>query len=104
MGDESPHPTSEGGTMNERLWDLYEQLCMVELVSLDEFVRRVKTGEFGEFPTDTMVSFLREIEANMLQNIQVKTMEHQVYADMADQVSEDTHKMFDELIEELRRS
>jgi len=55
--------------VNERLWDLYEQLCMVELVKLDEFVTRVKSGEFGEFPTEDMVSFLREIEGNMLQNI-----------------------------------
>lgn len=89
--------------MNERLWDLYEQLCMVEQVPLDEFVHRLKSGEFGEFPTDEVVSFLREIEANMLQNIQGKTMEHQAYAEMADEVSEQTQKMFEELIEELRR-
>lgn len=103
MGGKS-HLTSEGGTVNERLWELYEQLCMVELVKLDEFVARLKSGEFGEFPTEDVVSFLREIEANMLQNIEVKTMEHQSYAEMADQVSEDTHKMIDELIEDLRRS
>jgi len=103
MGDDS-HATSEGRTTNERLWELYEQLCMVEMVGLDEFVRRLKSDEFGEFPTDDVISFLREIEANMLQNIQVKTMEHQSYAEMADQVSEETQKMFDELIEDLRRS
>jgi hypothetical protein len=90
--------------MNERLWEIYEQLCMVEMVGLDEFVRRLKAGEFGEFPTDEVVSFLREIEANMLQNIQVKTMEHQAYAEMADEVSEQTQRMFDELIEEWRRA
>ncbi len=90
--------------MNERLWELYEQLCMVEMVPLSEFVHRVKSGEFGEFPTDEVISFLREIEANMLANIQVKTMEHQAYAEMADEVSEETQKMFEELIEELRRS
>jgi len=90
--------------MNERLWELYEQLCMVEMVPLDEFVRRVKSGELGDFPTEDMVSFLREVEANVLQNIQVKTQEHQRYAEMADEVSADTQKMFDELIEELRRS
>lgn len=89
--------------MNERLWDLYEQLCMVEMVPLEEFVHRLKAGEFGEFPTDEIVSFLREIEANMLQNIQVKTVEHQAYAEMADEVSEQTQKMFEELIEEVQR-
>ncbi len=89
--------------MNERLWDLYEQLCMIEMVPLEEFVHRVKSGEFGEFPTDEIISFLREIEANMLANIQVKTTEHQAYAEMADEVSEQTQKMFEDLIEELQR-
>jgi hypothetical protein len=89
--------------MNERLWEIYEQLCLVEMVPLPEFVSRVKTGEFGGFETEDVVEFLREIEANMLQNIQVKTMEHQTYAEMADEVSEDTQKMFEELIEDVRR-
>ncbi len=89
--------------MNERLWELYEQICMVEMVPLEEFVHRVKSGEFGEFPTDEIVSFLREIEANMLANIQVKTTEHQAYAEMADEVSEQTQKMFEDLIEELQK-
>lgn len=89
--------------MNERLWELYEQLCLVEMVPLPEFVGRLKAGEFGEFATEDVVEFLRGIEANMLQNIQAKTMEHQAYAEMADQVSEDTEKMFEELIDEVRR-
>ncbi len=89
--------------MHERLWEIYEQLCLVELLGLDEFVRRLKGGEFGEFPGEEVIGFLREIEANMLQNIQVKASEHQVYADMADEVSEETQKMFDELIEEYHR-
>lgn len=89
--------------MNERLWEIYEQVCMVELQGLDEFIRRLKSGEFGEFPTNDVVSFLREIEANMLQNIQVKTIEHDAYAEMAEEVSAETQKMFDELIEEFRR-
>ena len=89
--------------MNERLWEIYEQLCLVEMQSLEVFVRRLKSGEFGEFPTDEVIGFLREVEANMLQNIQVKTMEHQSYAEMADEVSEQTQRMFDDLIEEVRR-
>lgn len=89
--------------MNERLWEIYEQLCLVELVPLEEFVRRLKSSEFGEFPTDDVIAFLREIEANMLQNIQVKTQEHQTYADLADEVTEQTQRMFEDLIEEVRR-
>lgn len=89
--------------MNERLWEIYEQLCLVEMVPLDEFVRRLKSSEFGEFPIDDVIAFLREIEANMLQNIQVKTVEHQAYAELADEVSEQTRRMFEELIEDVRR-
>jgi hypothetical protein len=90
--------------MHERLWDIYEQLCQVELQGLDEFVRRIKSGEYGEFSSDDVIGLLREIEASMLQNIRVKTMEHQSYADMAEEVSEETQKMFEELIEEYRRA
>lgn len=89
--------------MHERLWEIYEQLCLVEMVPLDEFVRRLKSSEFGEFPIDDVIAFLREIEANMLQNIQVKAMEHRSYAEMADTVSEETQKMFDDLIEEVTK-
>jgi predicted RNA-binding protein with EMAP domain len=89
--------------MNERLWEIYEQICLVEMQSLEEFVRRLKSGEFGEFERADVIEFLREIEANMLQNIQVKTMEHQAYAELADEVAEQTQRMFDDLIEEVRR-
>lgn len=89
--------------MNERLWEIYEQLCLVEMVSLSDFVTRLKSGEFGEFLAGDIVGFLREIEANMLQNIQVKAMEHRSYAEMAETVSEETQKMFDDLIEEVTR-
>ncbi|MDR7471144.1 MAG: hypothetical protein QN175_10735 [Armatimonadota bacterium] len=90
--------------MNERLWEIYEQLCLVEMRGLDEFVRRVKGGEFGDFSRDDVIAFLREIEANMLDNIQTKAMEHHVYAEMAEEVSEQTQRMFDELIEEFERA
>jgi len=88
----------------ERLWEIYEQLCLVELRGLDEFVRRVKAGEFGEFPREDIVAFLREIEANMLDNIQTKAQEHDAYAEMADEVTAETQSMFDELIDELERA
>ena len=90
--------------MTERLWEIYEQLCQVEMRGLDEFVRRLKSGEFGDFPRDDVKAFLREIEATILDNIQTKVVEHYRYAEMADQVTEETHQMFDELIEEFERA
>jgi hypothetical protein len=86
--------------MTERLWEIYEQLCQVEMKGLDEFVRRLKAGEFGDFPRSDVVAFLREIEANMLDNIQTKAMEHHRYAEMADEVTDETRAMFDDLIED----
>jgi len=90
--------------MTERLWELYEQLCQVEMKGLDEFVRRLKAGAFGEFSRDDVIAFLREIEASMVDNIHTKAMEHHRYAEMEDQVSDETHRMFDELVEEFERA
>lgn len=88
--------------MNTRLWELYEQLCLEEMVSLPEFVSRLVGGEFGAFQPEEVIGFLRQIEANMLQNIQAKAMEHHTYAEMADQVSDETQTMFEELIAQVR--
>ena len=52
----------------------------------------------------TVIAFLREIEASMVTNIQSKALEHYRYAEMVDQVSEETHAMFDELIDEFQRA
>ncbi|MBI3998333.1 MAG: hypothetical protein HY355_04810 [Armatimonadetes bacterium] len=90
--------------MTERLWEIYEQLCQVEMKGLDEFVRRLKSGEFGEFPRPEIIAFLRDIEAAMLANIHTKAMEHARYAEMEDQVSEQWHEYFDSLVEEFERA
>jgi hypothetical protein len=90
--------------MTERLWDIYEQLCQIEMRTLDEFVRRLKSGEFGEFSREDVVAFLRGIEANMLTSIKTKAMEDYRYAEMADEVSEETQQMIDDLIEEFGRA
>jgi hypothetical protein len=48
---------------------------MEELISLREFVRRLKVGDFGSFSRDEVIAFLREIEANIIENIALKAME-----------------------------
>ena len=62
--------------MSERLWEIYEQMCQVEMKPLPEFVHRLKMGEFGDDERADVVAFLREIEAGMVSNIQTKAMEH----------------------------
>jgi len=87
----------------ERLWELYERWCMEELVSLREFVLRVKAGEFGRFAREDMVIFLREIEANVHENIELKAMEDPHLSAFKDERMEETTQMIDELIAEWDR-
>ncbi|MBI3329248.1 MAG: hypothetical protein HYZ81_21420 [Nitrospinae bacterium] len=87
----------------DRLWELYEHWCMEELVSLRELVLRVKAGEFGTFAREDVVSFLREIEANMHENIELKAMEDPRLSMLKDERLEETTQMIEELIDEWDR-
>lgn len=88
--------------MNERLWEIYEQVCQIEMRPIEEFVRRILSGEFGEFPSEDLVELLREVQSNVMASIQYKATESPRYAEMADQVAEDTQRTFEELIEEIQ--
>ncbi len=84
--------------MNDRLWELYQEVCQEEVRPLDEFVRRLVAGEWGAYPKEDILDLLREIEGMMLSNIQVKAMEGPRYAEMAAEVSEQTQKEFEALL------
>jgi hypothetical protein len=92
----------KGGTM-ERLWGLYEHWCMEELISLREFVTRLKAGEFGAFNRDDVVGFLRDIEANMLENIEIKAMENPMLEELKEERMAETSQEIDELIADWNR-
>jgi hypothetical protein len=87
----------------ERLWGLYEHWCMEELISLREFVTRLKAGEFGIFSRDDVVGFLRDIEANMLENIELKAMEDPGLEELKEQRMAETSQDIDDLIAEWDR-
>jgi hypothetical protein len=93
---------TKGGAM-DRLWGLYEHWCMEELISLREFVTRLKTGEFGAFSRGDVVGFLREIEANMLENIELKAMEDPMLEDLKEERMTETSQEIDDLIAEWER-
>jgi hypothetical protein len=76
---------------------------MEELISLREFVRRLKSREFGVFARDEVVGFLREIEANMLENIELKAMEDPTLDALKDERMLETSQEIDELIAEWDR-
>ena len=94
--------TQKGGTM-ERLWGLYEHWCMEELISLREFVTRLKAGEFGAFNRDEVVTFLREIEMSMLENIELKAMENPMLEGLKEERMAETSQEIDELIADWNR-
>ena len=85
------------------LWALYEHWCMEELVSLREFVARLKAGEFGTFTRDDVVGFLRDIEANMLENIELKAMEDPTLEGLKADIVAETSEEIEQLIAEWDR-
>jgi hypothetical protein len=87
----------------DRLWGLYEHWCMEELISLREFVTRLKAGEFGAFKRDDVVGFLREIEASMLENIELKASESPMLEELREERMAETSQQIDELIADWDR-
>ncbi len=87
--------------MNERLWDAYERVCVVELQPVAELIRRLRAGEFGPVPRAEVVGLLRQLQQNVLANVYVKAQEHPVYAQRAAEVAEEQRQTFDELIAQV---
>jgi hypothetical protein len=94
--------TQKGEAM-DHLWGLYEHWCMEELISLREFVTRLKAGEFGAFSRDEVVGFLREIEASMLENIELKASENPMLEELKEERRAETSQEIDGLIAEWDR-
>ena len=87
-----------------RLWALYEHWCMAELISLHEFVLRLKSEEFGPFSRDEVIALLREIEANILENIELKAMEDPELDVLKEERMAETSQEIERLIAEWDRS
>ena len=87
----------------ERLWELYEYCCMEELISLREFIGRLKGGEYGHFTRDEVVALLREIESNMFENIELKALEDPTLDAVKDERMAETSQEIEALIAEWDR-
>ena len=90
--------------MNESLWDLYQTVCQEEMQPLSEIVDRLLAIVWGPYSKDDILDLLREIEGQMLSNIQVKAMEGPRFATMADEVSEQTQQEFEALMGKVERA
>ncbi len=84
--------------MNEQLWELYQTVCQEEVRPLDEFVERLLAKEWGPYPKEDIIDLLREIEGQMLSNIQIKAMEGPWFAENAGEVAEQTQRQFEALV------
>ena len=76
---------------------------MEELISLREFVTRLKAGEFGTFNRADVVGLLREIEASMLENIELKALENPLLEELKENRMAETSQEIDELIADWDR-
>jgi hypothetical protein len=90
--------------VNEDLWRIYERVCQEEFEPLGSFVERLCAGEWGPFPKEDVLDLLHEIEGQVLSNIQIKALEGTRYAEMADEVSEQTQKEFEALAALVERA
>jgi hypothetical protein len=87
--------------MKADLWEAYERVCMDGMRPIQEFVERVRSGEFGPFDPQEVAAFLREIQSRVLQNIELKATEHPLYAARAEEVAEEQRRLFETLIAQL---
>lgn len=81
----------------QELLDKYYELSM-EGVDLRGFLDRLDAGEFGRVEPEAVVEFLRELEAVILSNIEVKAQEAPHYAQRREEVIQETQREFDELV------
>ena len=100
----APRKSTLAYANENRPWELYQTVCQEEMQPLNDFVDRVLENEWGPYSKDDILDLLREIEGQMLSNIQVKAMEGPRFAGMADEVSEQTQREFETLIARVEQA
>lgn len=84
--------------MVQELMEKYWEVSMGGIPDLEGFVRRVAAGEFGEVSKADITAFLREVEAITIANIETKAEEGGPFAQMKDEVIEETRAQVAALI------
>lgn len=83
---------------SENLRDIYTDLLLEEYLELEEFVARAQTGEFGNFSRDDIVAFLREMEHDVMDNIETQLAAHPHWGSMRNQAIANVRRQIEELI------
>lgn len=73
--------------------EVYMDMSLEEPLSLEDFLARLQAGEFGVFTVKEVMGFLRDVEAHMLENIELKVNESPVWADEAARAAEETRQL-----------
>ena len=81
----------------EALMDRYYEVSM-EGVDLKGFLQRLDRGEWGPVDAQAVVDFLRQLQALILANIDVKAQEGPHYAQRLDEVIQEVQREFDQLV------
>lgn len=81
------------------LYDIYVERMMEEYFTLPEFMERVQRGEFGRFGRAEVTDFLRQVERDILSNIEIKIAADARLADQREERIEETRQMIQELID-----
>ncbi len=85
--------------MVEQLLEKYWEVSMSGVPDLEAFVQRAASGEFGDVSKADITAFLREVEAITVANIETKAAEGGPFAQMKDQVLDETRSQVAALIE-----
>jgi len=83
------------------LREIYADLQLEEYVELGEFLARVQAGEFGDFSREDCIAFLRQVERNMLANIETQLAAHPHWEPMREQAVANVQQTIQGLIDEL---
>lgn len=84
------------------LRSIYTDLLLEEYLELEEFVARAQTGEFGDFSRDDIVAFLREMELDVMSNIETQLAAHPHWEPMKEQAAANVQRRIQELADDLQ--
>lgn len=83
---------------NRPLVDVYWDVMMEDPIELEPFIQRVAAGEFGAYPKQSVIDFLREVEQDILGSIATKASALALAPSDVEDLSEDTRHMIEGLI------
>jgi hypothetical protein len=86
----------------QNLYDLYVDMMLEDYTPLEDFVERVESGEFGKFSKNDRVTFLRQVESNMLANVETQIAAHPHLEERRYEVVGDIRARIQGLIDQLK--